>query len=254
MDRYVNIHYFKFSIKVNFVFKTHFSFILCIPILPIILGTILETTIEPNQVKSSLGKFLLAYSVISNTKILFRFTDEHPNESEGGGHFQYIHGIRALSSFFIIFCHTFGLMVVPINMKVSAFSRYPNDLKDTNKYLLSQIVYNGNLIVQTFFTMSGMLLTYNALASKLKIKFVPFVLLRWLRYTPPLIGTICMTIALEALGNGPLFHHDLIWPNVGRCYDSLWKNLLYINNFSNFDDQVICHFMLYFSKLISHFL
>lgn len=85
---------------------------------------------------------------------------------------------------------------------------------------------------------SGMLLTYNALGPKLKIKFWPYVMLRWLRYTPPLIGTICLSMALELLGNGPLFHHDLLWPTLRRCYDSWWLNLLYVNNYQDFDDQV----------------
>jgi len=84
-----------------------------------------------------------------------------------------------------------------------------------------------------------MLLTYNALASKLKIRFGPYVLLRWIRYTPPLIGTICMMVGAELLGNGPLFHHDLIWPTVSGCYSHWWRNLLYINNYSdNFSQQV----------------
>ena len=92
-----------------------------------------------------------------------------------------------------------------------------------------------------------MLLAYNALAPKLKISFLPYVMLRWLRYTPPMIGMICLTITIELLGNGPLFHHDLIWPLVRRCYDSWWINLLYVNNYQDFDDQVCLFIICYFN-------
>lgn len=67
--------------------------------------------------------------------------------------FQYIHGVRALASIFIIICHAYGLFPVPLLMKVSTYSRYPNDLKRISKMFLSQPIFNGALIVQTFFTM-----------------------------------------------------------------------------------------------------
>ena len=96
-----------------------------------------------------------------------------------------------------------------------------------------------------------MLLTYNALASKLKIKFIPYVMLRLFRYTPPLIGTICITMVCELFGSGPLFHHDLIWPTVKRCYDQWWKNILYINNLEDYNNQV-CITHLYIDYFICY--
>lgn len=141
--------------------------------MPIVLGTLLEAFTStgnpdrPTTVKSPVGKFLLAYSAIGNTKILFRLTDSNSSSTtkeevesssqsasqEGSGQFAYIHGIRALASLFAMYVHTFGLMMIPLNMKVSPYSRYPNDMKETNKLFIVQPIFTAALVVQTFFSM-----------------------------------------------------------------------------------------------------
>ena len=50
---------------------------------------------------------------------------------------------------------------------------------------------------------------------------------------------LCLTICLELFGSGPLFHHDLLWPNLHVCYNEWWKHLLYFNNYNNMNETVI---------------
>ncbi len=155
-----------------------FSWFLAISFLPIIFGTALEAVAggDPNKITSlppRLTRFLLAYSAIANTKILFRLSEhnsattaaattsaknggdssEKSSADQEGGQFQYIHGIRALASLTVMYVHCFALMMVPLNMKVSAYARYPNDMKETNRLFAVQPIFTASLIVQTFFSM-----------------------------------------------------------------------------------------------------
>ena len=155
-----------------------FSWFLVISFLPIIFGTALEAVAgsgDPNKITSlppGLTRFLLAYSAIANTKILFRLSEhntattatttsakdggdspEKSSADQEGGQFQYIHGIRALASLTVMYVHCFALMMVPLNMKVSAYARYPNDMKETNRLFAVQPIFTASLIVQTFFSM-----------------------------------------------------------------------------------------------------
>lgn len=58
------------------------------------------------------------------------------------------------------------------------------------------------------------------------------------RYTPPLIGMLCMTVCLEMMGTGPLFHHDLLWSQVEHCYDDWMSHLFYYSNYKDIDKTV----------------
>lgn len=159
------------------------SCFLLLSFVPIVLGTTLEAVAgasegdHPSKViikglPPGVARALLAFSAIGNTKILFRLTehnssaaaaattkDDSPSSSSdqegggGGGQFQYIHGIRALASLTVMYVHTFALMLVPLNMKVSPYARYPTDMKETNRLLAVQPIFTASLIVQTFFSM-----------------------------------------------------------------------------------------------------
>ena len=76
------------------------------------------------------------------------------------------------------------------------------------------------------------------LKSKNLPSFGRYVLSRWLRFTPCYIGYIMFTIILGFIGNGPLFHHDLLWPTLRPCYENWWKHLLYFSNYIPVEDMV----------------
>jgi len=57
-----------------------------------------------------------------------------------------------------------------------------------------------------------------------------FILVRWLRYTPNLIGVILFYFLLPHFGSGPIFKEN-IELMYKPCEQFWWRNLLYINNF-----------------------
>lgn len=210
--------------------------ILLTPWLLIIPATILEF-IFGDKNYSYLYKILLCFSLIKNNRFLFQI--QPTKTSTQRQEFRFIHGIRAIAAIFIMFAHAGGLVLVPTLMPVSVISRFPTDAIEISKSFIAQPFYNGALVVMTFFVISGFLSTYlSASSQKLKVEFVPYVMLRWIRLTPPLIGLICLNIGLEAFGNGPLFHHDILWPTLRPCYENWWKHLLYFSNYIPVEDMV----------------
>src|SRR5690348_16727327 len=100
---------------------------------------------------------------------------------------------------------------------------------------------------------SGFLLSVNLFTKKKCLpNFGRYLLLRWLRFTPSLMGYILLTIVSGFLGTGPLFHTRLIEPYILLCVDHLLSHLLYINNWLDYRNMVnlsllLLLLLLYFS-------
>lgn len=194
-------------------------------------------------------KFLTSCSLLSTTKRLFKLNQ---NTISGDHHqFAFINGVRALGSLIVLVGHTACLFPLFDKFKVdkSPIFGYPDVLQNiTGKQLFLQPFFNGGLFVQTFFTVSGMLLSYSALLPSCRtISFFPYIWLRAARYLPPLIGTVCLTLAAEWLyftsessrGSCFLQQQQLLRPFSEKCLGGgWWRNLLFISNFSNLNDQV----------------
>lgn len=58
------------------------------------------------------------------------------------------------------------------------------------------------------------------------------------RFVPMVVGMLVLTMMLELFGNGPLFHHDIIWHVVRGCYERWHQNLLFYNNFEHLYESV----------------
>lgn len=130
----------------------------------------------------------------------------------------------------IVFAHVCALMIGSL-VNVQPYSRYATDFRANMRTLLYQPLFNGGLVVHTFFIISGMMMTYHGLSSKrIKFSYLSYVALRWLRYSPVMLASLCMTVALELFGSGPLFHHDHLMINLNSCYDYWWAHLTYIQN------------------------
>lgn len=206
---------------------------------------------------SNKSKFLLfqtllhCFSPIANTQRLVRMEDTSSNLStttkntlkedlQGGRRkFHFISGFRALSSAWIVCSHTAAL-VAGSQVSVLPFARYLTDYRTGSREWFYQPLANSGLLVHTFFLLSGLLMTYRGLAKngKIKIGYLSFLLFRWLRYTPLLVGALALTVTLELFGSGPLFHADQLSFNLDRCYQYWWANLLYVQNFLPLDANV----------------
>ena len=101
--------------------------------------------------------------------------------------------------------------------------------------LLFQAVLNGTVAVDTFFTISGVLLTFIVFKEleKQSLKTLPaflgkFYFHRYWRVTPPYMLFLMTYVPLfKYLGDGPKWPYDG-WDK-DECEDTWWTNMLYIN-------------------------
>ncbi|XP_041984522.1 O-acyltransferase like protein-like isoform X2 [Aricia agestis] len=102
--------------------------------------------------------------------------------------------------------------------------------------LSKHILFNGTLVVHTFFAMSSFLLAYNLqiYSEKHKLSWTQIpkaIILRWLRLTPP-YALIIATIStwMRHFGDGPLWPL-LVLSETQQCRQYWWSNIFYFNNY-----------------------
>lgn len=165
------------------------------------------------------GTFLLAFSVRRNAYWLLN--TKHTVEV-----LSCINGIRFLSMAWIILGHTYKL----------ASEDYIKNMMDgleLHQSFTFQAVLAAPFAVDTFFLLSGTLLTYNFLDNYyskgnigLKTVFLIYVR-RYLRLTPCYAVVLMIyTFILPNLFDGPYWSTDFS----ENCRSHWWQNLLYINN------------------------
>lgn len=95
--------------------------------------------------------------------------------------------------------------------------------------------------MDTFFTLSGFLLSYLFFKSKLthKVNLLQLYGTRIMRLVPGLLAMILINMSvLKYLGDGPL------WPLIhakiaGSCYHTWWATLLFFSNFAKLSNQCV---------------
>ncbi|KOB65560.1 Acyltransferase OPGC1, partial [Operophtera brumata] len=116
-----------------------------------------------------------------------------------------------------------------------------HDFEKTYELVSYQLIYNGMMIVQIFFFISGFLLVYNfqIYADRIKITWfdIPKVMiLRYCRLSPALAVVLAFTATwLRHLGSGPLWKLFVTNSVVADCRTYWWHHLLYINNYMQED-------------------
>ncbi|KAG7204427.1 hypothetical protein KM043_004866 [Ampulex compressa] len=171
---------------------------------------------------------LTSFSVYTNGKNLLR-TERH------GDSIECLDGLRFLSICWIIYGHTHYSEVVGVKMNLTEVSRMHLNWS-------SMLVLNGNIVTDTFFLLSGLLLAYTEMAKKHKVPDWRFDVIglyihRYLRLTPAYAMMIGFYATLfYKFGSGP--HWDnWVGANRNYCRDNWWTNLLYINNYVNISDM-----------------
>ncbi|GIY31846.1 nose resistant to fluoxetine protein 6 [Caerostris darwini] len=139
--------------------------------------------------------------------------------------FPCIHGIRFLSMAWVILGHTYIHNVDIIGNYV--------DLLHSIDNLPFQTVIQGTFSVDSFFLISGFLLSYLFLEESDKrngkINLLALCLHRFLRLTPVYMLLIAFnTLVFKYTGSGPFWGDD---SDIDACKQHWWWNLLYINNF-----------------------
>nr|CAH7737193.1 unnamed protein product [Callosobruchus chinensis] len=178
---------------------------------------------------------LLVYSVYSNGK---KILETKPSE------LSCVNGIKFFSMVWVVYGHTFCAYAAGPLVNVLDAIAYIDTLK-------AMIVHAGVFAVDTFFCLSGLLLTYTFMktVNKLnKFNLLSFYLHRYLRLTPALIILIFSTTTiLEYLGSGPRWDMGVqYWKR--PCTERWWSSLLYIQNYFDMGSMVRVFVSLFVSN------
>ncbi|XP_067662096.1 nose resistant to fluoxetine protein 6-like [Haliotis asinina] len=179
--------------------------------------------VEFSQPQPSLcGKILLSFSVYTNASKML-------STKQSAGSLTAINGIRFLSMTWVILGHTYVFGLSSVDNFISYFP-------DVVKRFTFQAIVNATVSVDSFFTLSGLLVTFLVLKemrrSGGRVNWFMFYFHRFWRLTPPYMLVMMVYVPLfPYISNGPL------WPQQGieinQCRNSWWTNLLYVNNLVN---------------------
>ncbi|XP_018579670.1 nose resistant to fluoxetine protein 6-like [Anoplophora glabripennis] len=204
----------------------------CILTTVLVLLVIFSTTWEyckdsdKSHNSSFLHRIFLAFSAKTNFPQLNKA--ESSNES-----LSILYGIRTFSIFMIILDHRFGTFV---GGAVSNVDYIEQNYRNT----LVSYIFHGDLFVDTFFVISGLLVVYNLLNTFDKKYINPglIIFMRYLRLTPAYAFVLFYACTLfYKSGNGPLWK-AIVGSEVQDCRKNLWASLLYISNY--FDTPHMC--------------
>ncbi|GFY51142.1 nose resistant to fluoxetine protein 6 [Trichonephila inaurata madagascariensis] len=166
------------------------------------------------------GRVLEAFSLASNGRRLFSAPGGSSTE------FACIHGIRALSMFWVVLGHTYVLMDFEL-------LKDPSGIQSFFRSLEFELVHNGWLAVETFFLLSGVLMSVGGLKFLQKSKGcfnIPLMALRrYLRLAPSLLLLMGLVFFLPLLSSGP-FWYQHVDPQVKSCAEYWWASLLFLSN------------------------
>jgi len=178
--------------------------------------------------KGILPLLALKLSMYSNGAKLLS-TDKQP------GSLECIHGIRFISTTWVLLGHTYIFAVEYVDNLLS------QETGNASKDFWFQCVINATVSVDTFFLLSGLLGGYlllkeidkkdgPVLKKLLSVKWWLFYFHRFWRLSPPYLILIGIgTALLHYGGDGPLWNFEG-FPAMKVCRKDWWTNLLYINN------------------------
>ena len=138
-----------------------------------------------------------------------------------------INGIRVISMFWVILGHT-----LVFEMAYGVVANIQELVEEVPNRFLFQAVDNASFAVDSFFILSGLLVSYLSIREmercQGKFPFISFYLHRLLRLSPAyyLVMFIYFKV-LPYVGSGPLW----IFIDSYHCEKYWWTNILYINNF-----------------------
>ncbi|XP_066297620.1 O-acyltransferase like protein-like isoform X2 [Branchiostoma lanceolatum] len=210
-------------------------------LLMLVIGTLYEFIINVSYTeekvksipKSKTGRFLLSFSVYSNTKKVF-------NTYQPPGQLPALHGIRVISTLWIIYGHTDFFT----DNTITTNRREKNDWFSQWWFFMRGSM---DMAVDTFLLLSALLVSY-LFMKQLKKNGGSFTgkdlllhyLHRYWRLTPVYAFLIMLFACLMLyMGTGPVWASpaNLAMGNVNACQTWMWTNLLYINNWFNAEKE-----------------
>ncbi|XP_050298077.1 nose resistant to fluoxetine protein 6-like [Anthonomus grandis grandis] len=137
-----------------------------------------------------------------------------------------VHGIRFMSTCYVIIGHRYLMMM---------FFPVINSLHimDWILYYRSTAITGGTLCVDTFFMVSGMLVSVGFFeeSSKNRVNWFMFYFYRYMRITPPLaIVVLWYCTLMHHFGSGPLWN-DMLEVIQKPCQEYWWATIMHIQNY-----------------------
>ena len=175
-------------------------------------------------------KLTVSFSAYTNvSKVL---TSTVPDDS-----IRCLYGLKVINLVWIIFAHAY------LTLDLKAVGQLLQTQK-VNSLFLFQVVMNASLAVESFFFISGLLVTLTILR-KLKVnpnmsikEWAWFYLHRLMRMTPAVALVIAIVVSAFQLSDGPLWR-EIIYPSAERCKNNWWIHILHISNFFDVSRMVI---------------
>lgn len=185
--------------------------------------------------KKPMVQSLVDMSILRATQKLLtvKTPDDHHNRN-----LQAVHGIRTFNVFWIVVGHTYAFAE-------QTTYRSGNNILSMASNVLFQPVINSFLCVDSFFFLSGFLLTFNQCKVPVKTKplvdFFGKLLARYWRLVP--VAAVCMTVLflLPELASGPIWT-EKVARAIGNCHRSWWSVLLNSHNFYSYAESCQPHY------------
>ncbi|XP_030745923.1 nose resistant to fluoxetine protein 6-like [Sitophilus oryzae] len=185
---------------------------------------------DEKPVKKTLGqKMILAFSARLN------FVEMTHKETTNDD-LNILYGLRTIAIMVIIMDHRFGTFTS------SALINF-NYVEIQYRAPFACVLFHGDLFVDSFFLLSGLLVAYGLLSQFDKRMVNPgfIVFLRYIRLTPIYAFVIFYyATVFDYTGNGPLWK-IIAGADSNDCKQNWWINLLYLNNYINPDHMCMTH-------------
>ncbi|EYB93025.1 hypothetical protein Y032_0187g1123 [Ancylostoma ceylanicum] len=232
------------------IFMSFMAFFVVWAIAATAFDYVLHAYFNGKVIKNKVVDAFLAFSFYTNAATILDMSP--PKE----GNIKSLASIRFISMTWVASGHTllentFGDTVLPIFSMWNPF--------------LSVTILNAFLSVDTFFLLSGILVSYLFFKAKPLLRYVKnpmtwimFYVHRYLRLTPPMMLFIGFYVVILPFTDGPYSaaltdYLGTIEDNVRRCQDNWWRNMLYINNFYLEEGAAACYNILWYLALDTQF-
>ncbi|KAL7286334.1 hypothetical protein TKK_0019292 [Trichogramma kaykai] len=184
----------------------------------------------PEEQQPGLLQTLAKFSYVTNGKALLS-TEQKSND------FAFIHGLRFISSAWVVLVHEYlFVLLAPINNLT--------DLSDWFPSWKSLVCFVGIYNVDTFFTLSGFLMTYSVMKKLQKNQAfnVPmYYLHRFIRLTPPvLVALVAAVVIFPRIHSGAIMD----WLQtifMSHCREKWWAIVFYVQNFVDPNNFCLLH-------------
>ncbi|XP_050500943.1 nose resistant to fluoxetine protein 6-like [Diabrotica virgifera virgifera] len=215
--------------------QTDISFgLVCVIILSLVISSTIYDCFrnysnEKLVARSPIASLFLTFSIKKNLKKLPHADDSNPALT-------ILYGMRVICILMIITDHRFGthLSSAVLNFEL---------VEEQYRSPVGTIFFHGDVFVDSFFILSGLLVTYCLLVQYDKRFINPglIVFMRYIRLTPVYAIVIFYYATLfKYVGSGPMWK-TIINAEVNDCRENWWTNILYISNYVNPEKMCMVH-------------